>query len=311
MRGWGAVVLGVAVGLGGLAQAQVAPSDSITVSSQKAREAINSFVTKLTSPTRLTGKIARWDVGVCPGVTGVRPQAVRFIVERLRETASRIGAPVNKNADCKPNIHVVFTTTPQALLTNIRNKQPYLLGYADSEVSKDRLAKVTFPIQAWYATQTRDVRGKKTFDSPMVTGVGDELRIPLPNYTGAGVSYMMLPNALGAREVTGGRLGDGARSVFYNVIIAVDPSALLNHEMGTVSDHIAMLALAQIEPLKDCQPLPSIMNLFTPGCTSQPTGMTAHDEGYLRGLYSMDAQAIIQVQRDQMVHRIGQTIEGR
>lgn len=35
------------------------------------------------------------------------------------------------------------------------------------------------------------------------------------------------------------------------------------------------------------------MNLFTPGCADKPTGMTANDEGYLRGLYSMDAQAII------------------
>jgi hypothetical protein len=36
-----------------------------------------------------------------------------------------------------------------------------------------------------------------------------------------------------------------------------------------------------------------------------------HDEGYLRGLYSMDAQAIIRAQRDQMIHKIGQAIEGR
>ncbi len=313
MRGWGAVVLGVVLGLGGPARAQVGPSDSVTVSSEKARQVINAFVTSLTSPTRLTGKIARWDVGVCPGVIGVRPEAVRFIAQRVRETATRIGAPVNKNADCKPNIHVVFTTTPQALLTNIRKTQSYMLGYADSEAKKDDLAKVTQPIQAWYTTQMRDVRGKTTFDSPKVTGVGNELRIPC----GEGSSqtcpggFMIIPYAVGAIAVTGGRLGDGTRSVFYNVIIVADPNALLDHEMGTVGDHIAMLALAQIEPVKDCQPLPSIMNLFTPGCTAQPTGMTVNDEGYLRGLYSMDAQAIIQVQRDQMVHKIGQTIEGR
>jgi len=289
MRGVWLAALGVVLAAG-LARAQVAPSDSVTVSSQKAREAINAFVTKLSSPTRLTGKIARWDVGVCPGVTGVRPEAVRFIAQRVRETATRIGAPVNKNAACKPNIHVVFTTTPQALLTNIRKTQSYMLGYADSEAKKDELAKVTQPIQAWYTTQMRDLLGKTTFDSPKVAGEGNGARIV---------------------AVTGLRLGDGVRSVFYNAIIVADPNALLDHEMGTVGDHIAMLALAQIEPLKECQPLPSIMNLFTPGCTAQPTGMTANDEGYLRGLYSMDAQAIIQVQRDQMVHRIDQTIEGR
>ncbi len=312
MRGVWLTVLGVALAAG-MARAQVAPSDSVTVTSQKAREAINSFVTKLTSPTRLTGKIARWNVGICPGVTGVRPEAVRFIAQRVRETATRIGAPVNGDAGCKPNVHVVFTTTPQALLTHIRTTQPYMLGYADSEAKKDELAKVTQPIQAWYTTQMRDVRGKLTFDSPKVVGVGNELRIPCGSehsQTCPG-GYMSIPYAVGAISVTGGRLGDGTRSVFYNVIIVVDPNALLDQEMGTVGDHIAMLALAQIEPLKDCQPLPSIMNLFTPGCASRPTGMTAHDEGYLRGLYSMDAQAMIQVQRDQMVHKIGQAIQGR
>ena len=81
--------------------------------------------------------------------------------------------------------------------------------------------------------------------------------------------------------------------------------------MGTISDHIAMLALAQTEALKDCSALPSILNLFTPGCATRQTGMTVNDEGYLRGLYSMDAQAILQVQRDQLVHKIGQTVQGR
>jgi hypothetical protein len=306
MRSLWVAVLGVA--LATVARAQVAPSDSVTVTSQKAREAINSFVTKLTSPTRLTGKIARWDVGICAGVTGVRPEAVRFIAQRMRETAARIGAPVNGEAGCKPNVHVAFTTTPQALLSHIRKTQSYLLGYADSEAKKDELATVTQPIQAWYTTQTRDLRGKTTFDSPKVTGVGNDIKIPCDYCPG---KFMVIPYAISANAVTGGRLGDGHRSVFYNVIIVVDPNALLDQEMGTVGDHIAMLALAQIEPLKDCQPLPSIMNLFTPGCASRPTGMTAHDEGYLRGLYSMDAQAILQVQRDQMVHKIGQSLEGR
>ena len=307
-----AAVLGVALAVSA-AQAQVAPSDSVTVSAQKAREVINSFVTKMTAPTRLTGKIARWDVGVCPSVVGIKPEFGRFITGRIRETAVRVGAPVNKDAGCRPNVHIVFTTTPQPLLTNIRNTQPYLLGYADSEARKDELAKVTRPIQAWHTTQTRDLRGKTSFDSPKVTGVGNELRIPCGSehsQTCPG-GFMIIPYAVGAISVTGGRLGDGTRSVFYNVIIIVDPNALLDREMGTVGDHIAMLALAQIEPLKDCQPLPSIMNLFTPGCASGPTAMTANDEGYLRGLYSMDAQAIIQVQRDQMVHKIGQSLEGR
>jgi hypothetical protein len=301
-------VFAVAVTAAGVARAQVAPSDSITVTSEKAREAINNFVTRLSSPTRLTGKLARWDVGVCPLVSGLKPEFGKFITGKIRETAARVGAPVNRDTGCKPNIHVTFSTMPQVLLTNIRSTQPYLLGYADSEERKDQLARVTLPIQGWYALQTRDLRGKTTFDSHKVTGVGNELYIPCARCPG---NYMIMPYAIGASTVTGGRLGDGLRSIFYNVIIVADPNALLDHEMGTVADHISMLALAQTEPLKECQALPSILNLFTPGCAARPTGMTPNDEGYLRGLYSMDAQAIVQVQRDQMVHKVGESLAGR
>jgi hypothetical protein len=307
------IVAGAVVGvmLGGSAWAQ-SQSDSVTVTSERQREAINNFVTRLTAPARLTGKLGRWDAGVCPSVIGIRPEAARFIVQRVRDTAARVGAPINPDAGCKSNIHIAFTTAPQLLVTNIRHKQPYLLGYADSEANKNALATVKFPIQAWYATQTRDVRGKTTFDSYRTTGFGNELYIPVPTLTGAGAPpTMVLPSASGAREVTGGRLADGARTVFYNVIVTADPGALLEQEMGTLGDHIAMLALAQTEPLQECGALPSILNLFTPGCAEPPTGMTVNDEGYLRGLYSMDAAAIIQAQRAQMIHRIGQTIEGR
>jgi hypothetical protein len=289
-------VLGVMLGGAAWAQGQ---SDSVTVTSERQREAINSFVTKLTAPSRLTGKLARWDVGVCPSVIGIRDEAARFVVARVRETAQRVGAPVNKDADCKPNIHVVFTTTPQALLTRIRNSQPYFLGYADSEAKKDALATVKLPIQAWYFTQTRDLRGKTTLDTSKIANLGDEL-----------IPGMVLPSAVGAMAVTGGRLGDGARSVFHNVIVVADPTKL-DHDMGTVGDYIAMLALAQVQPPSECQALASMMNLFTQSCAAPPSGLTVHDEGYLRGLYSMDAQAIIRAQRDQMIHKIGQAIEGR
>jgi hypothetical protein len=307
MRATVAVFLGVMLAYAS-ASGQVAPSDSVTVTSEKERQVINTFVTKLSSPARLTAKLGRWDVGICPVVIGIKPEFGKFIVQRVRSTAARVGAPVNNDEGCRPNIHVVFTTAPQGLLTNIRNDQPYLLGYADSEASKDRLATVALPIQAWYALQTRDLRGKTTFDSHKVTGTGNELHIPCPECP---AGYMVMPYVIGASTVTGGRLGDGRRSVFYNVIIVADPNALLDHEMGTVADHVAMLALAQMDSLKECPPLPSIMNLFTQGCAAKPTGMTVNDEGYLRGLYSMDAKAILQVQRDQMVHKIWQSIQGR
>lgn len=291
--------LAILVALTAAAAAQVAPNDAVTVTSGKTRAAIQAFVGKLSTSTRISGKIARWETGICVSVVGIRPEAVRFVVQRVRDTAARVGAPVDGDAACHPNIHITFTTTPQVLLDNIRNSKPYLLGYADSAASLDALAKVSLPIQAWYATQIRDRIGRTEYESSR--GMVGEGRDTVPG--------VIIPYAIGAFTATHGRLSNGLHSIFYNAIIVANPEALLDHEMGTLADYIAMLALAQTQPLTQCPVLPSILSLFVPGCAA--AGLTPQDEGYLRGLYSMDAGTILQGQRDQMVYSIGESIMGR
>lgn len=127
------------------AQSQTAP-ENVTVSGTKSREVVRGFVQSFASPTRLTGKMARWETGICPIVVGIKPQFASFVARRLKEIAAKAGAPVNARASCSPNIQIVFTTTPQALLDRVRDKQPYLLGYYDNTPQRDRLATVTRPI---------------------------------------------------------------------------------------------------------------------------------------------------------------------
>ena len=53
-----------------------------------------------------------------------------------------VGAPSNANSSCRPNIEIVFTTTPQALLDGIHKKHQVYLGYHDNSTQADNLAKV-------------------------------------------------------------------------------------------------------------------------------------------------------------------------
>src|SRR5471030_948336 len=43
-----------------------APEESVTVTGFKSREALDKFVKSFAAPTKLTGKIARWENGICP-----------------------------------------------------------------------------------------------------------------------------------------------------------------------------------------------------------------------------------------------------
>jgi hypothetical protein len=255
--------------------------------------AIGAFVDNHSAISRL-GKIARWEDGVCPNVTGLPANFAKFIAKRIRDAATTAGAPVNADEGCKPNIDIVFTTKPQGLLDSIRAKDPVLLGYYDNTSQADQLAKVTRTIQAWHATQTVDARGHALVDSR--------------NNASGGAAQ-----SSNAQNSFGNRLGDGLHSSYYHAIIVADPGKLGDYEIGTLADHIAMLALAQPAPDDACADLPSILDMTSAQCHKDAPAkmMTAADTGYLRGLYQADPGASLRTQKDGIVFRIKEGLAGR
>jgi hypothetical protein len=279
-----------------LAWAQ-APPESVTATATKSRQVLRGFVQSFAAPTRLTGKMARWDSGVCPLTLGLRPQAIAFINTRLKEVAARVGAPV-ASAGCKPNIEIAFTTTPQELMNWVRETHPDFLGYHDNSLQAERLASVTHPIQAWYTTATRDFNGQVQVDAKNIAGGGVQV----------GNSY--LPDAK-AYAVSGSRLGDGLSSGFHHVIITIDPGKMANYEMGALADYIAMLALTQLSTLDVCQQLPSIVNMLAEACERKSSALTENDIAYLQGLYRIRGDQTLTIQQGQVSYHMEQELKGR
>jgi hypothetical protein len=288
-----------------LAWAQT-PPESVTVTGTKSREVLQGFVHSFAAPARLTGKMARWGEGICPVAVGVRPEFVKFINRRLKEVAARVGAPVSERASCRTNIEIIFTTTPQALLDNVRRKQPVFLGYHNSSQA-EKQATVTHVIQAWYLTATRDARGALQIDNPRPAGLINKMELPCPTCP-LGKMEIYPPHVA---AVTGSRLGDGLRSEFYNVIIVADPTRLLNHGMGELSDYIAMLALSQIGSQDACRQLPSIVNMLAEGCAQKTDTLTENDMAYLHGLYKAAPDQTLGTQQDQIAYQMEQELKGR
>jgi len=292
----------------GAAGAQPSRTESVTVTGTREREMLDSFVHSFAAPTRMTGKLARWEDGICPIVAGLRPQFTTYIASRMKEVAVQVGAPVNERARCRPNIEVAFTDAPQLFIDKVRAINPVLLGYYDNEAQSKALATVTPPIQAWYTTQTKDLRGKGEVDRARRQGMTVEMPMP-PPCMGKCTFTITYPDAH-AWESTGSRLGDGLRSSFYHVIIVVEPTKLVEQEMGALADHIAMVALAQIPAPENCRPLPSIVNLLAKDCAAGPANaLTASDLGYLRGLYKISAARTLGVQESEIAYRMEQGLK--
>lgn len=293
----------------GMAAAQPSPVEHVTVTGARSHQAISGFIQSLATPTRATGKIARWEQGICPIALGLKPAFLHFIVRQVKDIAAKAGAPVNADAACAPNIEIVFTTTPQALLDNIKKNQPAFLGYYDNQAQRDQLATVTHPVQAWYTTATWDLNGKVEVDSGKTAGPGLEIYLPCPDQP-RGVCLMHLPNAHAA-AVTGTRLGDGLKSGLYNVVIVADPAKLTEYEMGSLGDYIAMLALSQINSLDSCAPLPSIVNMLARDCDRKTSTLTDNDRAYLGGLYRMGPDGAPRVQQDEIAYQMEKSLLGK
>jgi hypothetical protein len=242
-------------------------------------QAINDFVDGHSAITRLE-KIARWEDPICPNVTGLPANFITYITKRILDLAKGVGAPVNADQGCKSNLEVVFTTKPQDLLNSIREKQPVMLGYYNNNAQADQMAQIKHIIQSWHAIQTVDLRGRKQLDSRNAT-------------QGNAISSNTAASA-------GMRTGDGLRSTYYAGIVVANPEKLGDPELGTLGDHIAMLALAQPATFGVCRELPSILDMTNPECRKDAPvkALTKADVGYLVGLYKMDAGASLRVQKD-------------
>lgn len=288
-----------------MAQPAAPPVEDVTVTGTRDRLVVERFVEQFAAPSRLTGKLARWEDGICPAAVGLKPRFLSFITDRVKQIAGDAHAPVSSDPACKPNIEIVFTTTPQALIDNVRKQNEAYLGYADSAAAVDALARVTRPIQAWYLTATVDLRGNVLVDSAKTPPT--EITLPDPYHN---PPFITVYTKQGAMSVTGTRLGDGLRSGFYHVVIVADPTKLVEYEMGAVGDYIAMLALSQLSSLDTCQALPSIVNLLAAGCAQKPDGLTENDAAYLRGLYHMSPDRALRSQEDEVAYRMEQAFQG-
>lgn len=277
-------------------------TESVTVTGQKAppEAVIKGFVQSYAASAPALGKMAKWARGICPISTGLPATYNLFFTKRVREVAAMAGAPLLNLADCKPNIDIVFTRQPQALLDRIRMEHPVLLGF-HYQAEAEKIATVRHPVQAWYTTETEDGLGLRQIDNPQDSH-GSDLIIP-PNPLCMAGCTLHLPYAR-TMHVSGSRISDTLSSQFFHVMIVIDLDKISGLEIGSLADDIAVMALAQPQSFDACLTPPSITNLMTAGCADKPKAITPLDLAYLRGLYRTTTNASFASQKAQVVDRM-------
>jgi hypothetical protein len=303
----------LAFSLAASAQQPAKPDDSspgigtesviVTAPALRTERALDSFIIAHSTPTLWLGKIARWKNGICPLAVGLSPQLNLYISQRIIRVAMMTGAPVDKGETCRPNVLVVATDKPQAMLDYVSTKRPALLG-AHYISQRQKIATMSLPVQAWYSTATEDFYGFISADLPSSElGYG-----AMSSGYVAGSASNILPGA----HVSGSRLGDGLKSQLSTAIILVDTQKIVGQEIGPLADYIAMLALSQGQYYDTCQDVPTINNLMAPNCAAElkPAALTDIDATYLRGLYKMDAGSSYRGQRSSIAFEMKKELGG-
>jgi hypothetical protein len=283
---------------------------SITVTGQKAplEEVIKGFIQSYAAYAPALGKMAKWAHGLCPVTAGLPPAYNFLVTKRVRDVAAMVGAPLLNEANCQPNIDIVFTRQPQALLDRVRTEHPVFLGF-HFQAQAERIATMRYPIQAWYTTETEDERGLRQIDNPQDRH-GSDMIIPAgTNPACPNGCIWHFPNARTV-NVSASRISDSLRSEFFHVMILIDLDKISGLEIGSLADDIAVIALAQPQSFDACMTPPSITNLMTPRCDDKPKAITEMDLAYLRGLYQVTTDISFAQQKDQIAYQIKKGLAG-
>jgi len=199
--------------------------------------------TMLAPSFSIDGQYARWKQPICPHVYGLTPVAAYIVERRIRDVAAQVGAPVDRQDPCIPNIGIIFSAQPQASLTSIANARPFLVQGGSQK------PQVRYPVQAWYATFKTDYDGFKTIDIPW------EIAEPWRDEN----SYPQVAANLS-------RLHTGQTAEMAAATVLVDSKAVTGMTLGEIGDYLALMTLAQASQYGACQPMATIANLMLKGC---------------------------------------------
>lgn len=237
-------------------------------------------------PTSRFEQYARFHDPICVKVIGLPDAFDSFIAQRVVDVARKVNAPVDAATGCTPNVNVIFSSQPQAQLTDIAKRRDILFGFHFVSQMK-ALSTFNRPIQAWYVTRTEDTTGNKVL----------ELYDPAPCVSSSmGLCDVKSPAVIGR---AGSRLGNDLSSDLVHSLVIADANKVAGQKIDAVADYVAVLALSRWQGLERCTSLPTILNLMADGCDAEdrPEAATPADLALLAGLYQVNPRETGALQR--------------
>ncbi len=227
---------------------------------------METFVDAVTSPQAGRGP-SRWNerAGVCVGVANLSREASQAIADRVSDVAAMLGMAVGEPG-CGPNVMIIATEEASALAAALVERspnafRPYYAGAAGSRRRLELFVTTDRPVRWWH--------------------------VSMPVTVATGAPAVRLPGEEEPRRIRGdGLLTAAVRNEFRRAFVIFDIDQVEGLTLRQLSDYIAMVAFAQIDPDADIGSFPSILNVVANPDIAQE--MTDWDRAYLDALYGTE-----------------------
>jgi hypothetical protein len=266
---------------------QASEESTITVTGQKKekseiRREARSFAGTLIAP--VVGQYSRRHTALCPQVLGIHPSYHGLIYKKIRDVATRVGAPVAGN-NCRTNMFILFSDNSKESIAKLRREMPTLFSEVPFH-ERVNFFKQSIPARWWYRTELRDPDGRLL---PAVLGTAGNF----PPVVGSSYS---------------------AQSLIYSTIqvnlmssvVMIDLNLATGYSLETIAAHAAMVSLVQVKNGKAFEAAPSILNIFVPGkqVSDAPSDLTRWDYAFAQSLYEITPRNSGAAQQSQLAQKM-------
>jgi hypothetical protein len=262
---------------------------TVTARRLELEKRIAQFVNQIAATENWDEGLARWQVPpVCPLVSGLPQNDGEFILERLSAVARSSGVPISDDEKCRPNLYVLVTDQPQALLRSMEKRnRGFTFGYDYSTYPREETSPTIVDefidspraVKAWYNSQEKDI-----WDNPTAYCAVDDV---LPSSERYGGRFIRC-----TRGIAGGsHLMFSGKWTIWTAFVIVDRNRLHGVKLGQLADYISMAGFAKLRTDAKLGAAASILALFDATPEAAPTGMTAWDQAFLRSLYETDQKS--------------------
>jgi len=245
-----------------------AGSDKVVIEAQRPEEAVRDFVAEIGASAAPDGaNLARWDRKVCVGVVNVTPAYAQKLIDQVSLVALAVGLDPGEPG-CKPNVLILADTNGDELAARLIKDSPKAFRPEPNGTSHlgrtalRKFEKSNAPVRWWHVSQTVLVD------------------------TGQNAMEAMSVRVRGAS-----RIRNNVREDLHHAIIILDTKRIGSVSFASLTDYVAMVALAQVAADVDMRDHPSILNLFNTEKNDRTARMTQWDLDYLISLYNTRGDA--------------------